>query len=293
MKVVRKAALPPGWYPQSGEEVARFLEKHAPSPGKDAAVRPARAAVAPHAGWRYSGAIAWSAVCSLRGGEEPPDTVAVIGGHLGPGIQPRFAVEESCMTPLGEMEFDRELRGVLYRDCGGTADLGRDNTVEVLVPMVKYAFPKAKLLWARFPNDISAYAAGGAIARAAAYLRRRVVMLASTDLTHYGDNYGFSPRGRGEAALRWVTGVNDFRFIDAVFSGDPHEILARAGTEYSACSPGAVLAALGFCAAGSPADAPVIPKARLLQYGTSADADAGYGGDISGSFVGYAAIAWE
>jgi AmmeMemoRadiSam system protein B len=197
------------------------------------------------------------------------------------------------MTPLGEMEFDRELRGVLYRDCGGTADVSQDNSVEVLVPMVKYAFPKARLLWARFPGDISAYAAGGALARAAAYLGRRVVILASTDLTHYGDNYGFAPKGRGEAALRWVTGVNDFRFIDAVFSGDPHEILARAGTEYSACSSGAVLAALGFCAAGGPVNAPQVLRARLLAYGTSADADTGYGGYIPGSFVGYAAIAWE
>jgi AmmeMemoRadiSam system protein B len=290
MKLIRSAELPPGWYPQSAEEIEQRLAEYTPPGGEKVNIIPVRAALAPHAGWFYSGAIAWCAVCSLRGDKEP-DTVAVIGGHLPPGAQPRFAVEESFMTPLGEMDFDSELRDAFYRECGGMADVSRDNTVEVLVPMVKFAFPRSRLLWARFPGDISAFAAGGALARAASRLGRHVVLLASSDLTHYGDNYGFSPKGKGEAALRWVAEVNDFRFIDAVFSGDPHEVLARAEKEYSACSPGAVLGAMGFCTANSPAGAPAALKVRFLKYGTSADVHPERG--VPDSFVGYAALAWE
>ena len=44
----------------------------------------------------------------------------------------------------------------------------------------------------------------------------RAVVVASTDLTHYGPNYEFEPMGTGEEALRWVSEVNDPDFIRAV-----------------------------------------------------------------------------
>jgi AmmeMemoRadiSam system protein B len=115
-------------------------------------------------------------------------------------------------------------------------------------------------------------------------------MAGSTDLTHYGPSYDFCPKGRGKAAIEWVKNVNDRRFIEAVTSGVPEDvILERAVTENSACSAGAVLCAAGFASetrvAGSVTS---LPPAKLLAYSTSAD--------VSGtstnadSFVGYAAI---
>ena len=251
--------------------------------GAEGAVSPFRphggagqAAVAPHAGWYYSGALAARAVSSLVGTN--PAVVAVIGGHLPAGARPLFAMEDAVLTPFGEMDIDVELRDLLYGELSGGEDRRADNTVEVLLPMVRCLFPEAKLLWARFPADMSAFEGGAALAAAAASLGRRTVLLASTDLTHYGDAYGFCPRGRGQAALDWVKTVNDRRFIEAVIDGDPKKVLARAGAEKSACSAGAVLAALGF-----------VPRlaAKLLAYRTSAD----LAGEIPGSFVGYAALA--
>jgi AmmeMemoRadiSam system protein B len=189
------------------------------------------------------------------------------------------------------MEIDRELRGVLCSALEGSwaADRYRDNTVEVLVPMVRFFFPQARLLALRLPADFSSYETGKALAEAAKALGRKLAVLGSTDLTHYGRNYGLNPRGGGQRALAWVREVNDRRFIEAVLSGDAGAVLSRAEGELSACSAGAVLGALGFVQAPDRAQVPSNPAPELLAYGTSADVDE----EVPDSFVGYAAIGWK
>jgi AmmeMemoRadiSam system protein B len=285
---LRRSSLPFGWYPRDPEKIAAFLGK-ARGTGTDA-----RAALAPHAGWYYSGAIAAQAVSALGAGSPAEKswmgTVAVIGGHLPGGMPPLFAVEAEAETPLGNIKLDGELRNLLSKELNGSSDKYADNTVEVLLPMVKFFFPQARLLWVRFPAEISSLEAGKSLARCAKSLGREIKVLGSTDLTHYGPNYGFSPRGSGQQALDWVTTVNDRRFIEAALEGNPGAVLARAKGEKSACSAGAALGCLGFAsetAAGAAAGG-----AGLLAYGTSADITLAEGGEIPDSFVGYAAIAW-
>jgi AmmeMemoRadiSam system protein B len=271
------------------------------------------AAVSPHAGWYYSGAIAAAAFASLDGGAE---TVAILGGHLAAPSPVLTFTEDAFAGPLGPMEIDGELRDALcstLERAGGLSwapDLYRDNTVEVLIPMARYFFPRARLLALRLPADPASYETGRLLAETARALKRRLVVVGSTDLTHYGRNYGFSPRGRGAGALAFVREVNDRRFIDAVLSGDPRTVLSRAEGELSACSAGAVLGVLGFVQHKS-RDTTLrggiqdrghgtVPDrdrnsgpaaAELLAYGTSADRD--NTGEIPDSFVGYAAVGWK
>jgi AmmeMemoRadiSam system protein B len=268
---LRESLLPAGWYPRNPGEISRFLSEWS------AAQSTARAAVAPHAGWRYSGKIAARAVSSL---DRNIDTIVVIGGHLPAGNAPLFALEDAVSTPPGSMAINAALRSILYKELDGKEDLFPDNTVEVLLPMAHFFLPDASLLWLRLPAELASFDAGKAIAAAADNLGCIAAVLASTDLTHYGPNYRFTPQGVGPEALRWMREVNDRHFIDAVESGDPAAVLERAETDYSSCSAGAVLGAMGFAAAQN------LGPARLLEYGTSA----GEGEDIPNSFVGYAAI---
>jgi AmmeMemoRadiSam system protein B len=242
---------------------------------------PLAAAVVPHAGWYYSGKIAAAAVSAL---DRDAETVVVLGGHLPGGMPPLFAEEEGVRTPLGPMYIDAGLRGVLRKELGGRPDRYQDNTVEVLLPMIRFFFPQAQLLWLRLPAELASFEAGKCIAGAGKALGRKLVVLGSTDLTHYGDNYGFSPRGRGKKALQWVREVNDRAFIDAVEEGVPEKILDRAERDRSSCSAGAVLGALAYARAVNAA------PARLLAYGTSADIADTPGDEVPGSFVGYGAF---
>ena len=270
---LRESCLPAGWYPRNPGEISRFLAEW------DAANGAARAAIAPHAGWYYSGKIAAQAVSSL---DRKIDTLVVIGGHLPAGYPALFAMEDAVSTPLGAMPLNAALRAVLYKELGGKEDRFPDNTVEVLLPMARFFFSDASLLWLRLPAELSSFDAGKAIATAGK-AAGTIAVLASTDLTHYGPNYHFTPHGIGPEALRWMREVNDRQFIDAVESGDPAAVLERTETDSSSCSAGAVLGAMGFAAAQN------LGPARLLQYGTSA----GEGEEIPDSFVGYAAIVSE
>jgi len=273
---IRDYSLPAGWFPRDSASVSAFLSEF------KNLKKESRAAVSPHAGWYYSGRVAARAAASLRADAR---TIVVIGGHLRAGSPPLFAMEDAVKTPFGSIPVDKELRLALVDKLSGKEDRYRDNTIEVLLPMVHYFFPDAELIWLRLAADEKSYEAGKIISRAAKELNRVVNVLASTDLTHYGANYGFSPMGGGKAALKWTREVNDAAFINAVVSGDEAQTLRRADEENSSCSAGAVLGAMGFAKAEN------LGNARLLEYATSADA--GTDGAIPDSFVGYAALAWD
>jgi AmmeMemoRadiSam system protein B len=273
---LRRPSLPPGWYPSGAEEIKQFLGRF-DRPGG------ALAAIAPHAGWYYSGSLAALAISSLDPGAE---TVVVAGGHLPTDYPVLIAREDAAAVPLGIIEMDAEFRDILQEELRCETDSFRDNTVEVQLPMVKYFFPDARLVWLRLPPRSSSLEAGNIIACAAARLGRKTVLLGSTDLTHYGDNYGYAPHGRGRKALDWVRNVNDAAFIKAVLEDRPEDALAHAAAMFSACSAGAALACMGF------ARETQAGPAGLLAYSTSADVGPADGGEVPDSFVGYAAINW-
>jgi AmmeMemoRadiSam system protein B len=266
---LRESSLPAGWYPRDPDEISRFLS------GMDRGS--AIAAIAPHAGWRFSGKIAANAASSLDANIE---TLVIIGGHLPAGYPVLFAMEDAVSTPLGPMPINAALRDTLIKELDGHEDNFHDNTVEVLLPMARYFFPSASLLWLRLPAEKSSFDAGKTIASAAGKLGCKLAVLGSTDLTHYGPNYGYTPQGTGSVALKWMKDTNDRRFIDAVLCGDTSAVLEKAEKERSSCSAGAVLGTMGFASARDAG------SARLIVYGTSADAMK------ADSFVGYAAIAF-
>jgi AmmeMemoRadiSam system protein B len=119
------------------------------------------------------------------------------------------------------------------------------------------------------------------VASAADALRRRVGVVGSTDLTHYGPNYGFVPKGAGAEAERWVRDVNDRRFIDALVSMDERAARDHAVREHSACSAGGAIAAMAFAREQG------ATRGDLVAYRTSREVH------LSDSFVGYAAVLYR
>ena len=292
--ILREPCLPPGWYPRGKDQIAEFLEPFSvknrtqSQTGQEASGY--TAGIAPHAGWYYSG---FTAAMAVSGLDKRAETIAVIGGHLPGGSPILVAGEDGVKTPFGILKIDGELREEFKKQIPSglnsvRPDRYQDNTVEVLLPMVRYFFPESGLLWLRFPSDLSSHEAGKILAETAGSLNRRIAVIGSTDLTHYGSNYGFSPKGRGRAALEWVKNTNDAAFISAVLDGKAPQILKRAEEDFSSCSAGAVLGALGF--ASTMAEARGRPSVRrLLDYRTSAGDDP----EPPDSFVGYASIVFS
>ena len=235
----------------------------------------APAGVAPHAGWAFSGAIAALVIASL---DREAETVVVVGGHLGRADRVLAAREDGYETPLGLIAADTELLGAIEAESPLQSDDQPDNTVEVQLPMVRHFFPRARALALRAPPRVDSYELGKLIARSALLLGRRVAVLGSTDLTHYGPNYGLTPRGTGRRALQWVRDENDARIIRAMEAMDPVAVVAAAAEGRCACSAGGAVAAMGFGAARS------ATTGVLLRYATSHDVHP------DESFVGYAGL---
>ena len=106
----------------------------------------------------------------------------------------------------------------------------------------------------------------------------RLMVVGSTDLTHYGPNYGFTNMGRGEAAVEWVKGENDRRLVERILEMDPHGIIEEALKNQNACCSGAVASAVAAALRMGAVDA------EELFYSTSYDTMP------SDSFVGYVGV---
>jgi hypothetical protein len=272
----RRRTLPPGWYPDTPAETRAAIKEYLDElPATD--VKEAAAVVAPHAGWEFSGRTALEAIRCLPSDLE---TVVVVGGHLSPSDPVMVAGEDELETPLGNISSDGDLLFALRKILPLQTDRQADNTVEIQLPFVKYLLPRARALYLRAPPSLEAIRLGQAVASAARALSRKTAVLGSTDLTHYGANYGFTPAGKGERALSWVREVNDREFIDRLLAMDAEGALDHAEESRSACSAGGAVAALAFGRSRG------VKQGTLIRYMTSSDV---YPGE---SFVGYAGIAF-
>lgn len=276
MSLIRKRMLPQGWYPKSASAVEERLQSWA---GIESGVKEdAVSCIVPHAGWGFSGELAFAA---LRRLVQPLDTIAVIGGHLPARPSLLITKADRFETPLGYLESDTRMLRRLCDEMEYREDTGPDNTVEVQLPLIKYLFPDVQVVAVRISPTAEAAALGKRVHELAGELGRRMAVVGSTDLTHYGPAYGFSPAGTGEKAVNWVREENDKEFIDLSLSMDAAGAVNHANTHHSACSAGAAAAAISFAGEAGAA------KGHLIGHRLSSDIAA------ADSFVGYGAIVFS
>lgn len=277
----RNRALPRGWYPADKKECQREIESFLEGWSSSVSLPTVRGGIVPHAGWYFSGRLAVR-VFHLLKAKAKPDLIVLFGGHLGPTDPPRMVMESSWETPFGEMEMDSEFARSLLKhiEVKTESPASGDNTMEIQVPAIKYFFPETKLLAIRSPSSPKAETLGQEVARLAKEKGVAVLAIGSTDLTHYGPNYGFVSKGVGLSALKWVKEENDRGFIDYALKMDEEGLLNHALKHHSACSAGAAASAITTCKAMG------AEKGTLIDYYTSYDIMP------DDSFVGYAGIVY-
>lgn len=276
----RKRILPRGWYPVDAKDCRREIESYVE--GWSPSLLPSSSGfggILPHAGWYFSGKLAARVFYSLKL-KSKVEAVVLYGGHLSAEDAPRIVTEEACETPLGDIEIHGTLVNALMKstDMRKESPASGDNTIEVQLAMVKYFFPGAKLVGIRSPLSMKAEQLGKEVAGIAKKEGISILAIGSTDLTHYGPNYGFLKKGVGPASVEWVKKENDKGFIERALKMDAEGLLRHAMENDSACSAGAAISAMTTCKAlGS-------EKGVLLEYYTSYDIMP------DDSFVGYAGI---
>jgi AmmeMemoRadiSam system protein B len=282
---IRKSDFSGSWYPAGESECRDLIEEFVNTSGPCPPAEKERVGgIVPHAGWYFSGKIACNVVKCLKDGLKP-DTIIVFGRHLHPASKNYIMKEGEWSTPLGVLEIDQELGEKLVEEFPFTIETAsryeQDNTVELQLPFIKYFFPKAKILPVGVPPAVASLRIGERAAEISQSTGRKVMVLGSTDLTHYGYNYGYAPKGVGKTAVDWVKGNNDKRLVDLILKMDAEGVIHESLKNRNACCSGAVATAI---AAAKKLGA---SRGEKLLYATSYDVMP------DSSFVGYVGVVFS
>ncbi len=226
--------------------------------------------VSPHAGYEYSGPVVGALVSRIKF----KDTFIIMGpNHTGRGKAFSIMTEGVWQTPLGDVEIDSELAKrilglsrYLKEDQAAHLD---EHSIEVQLPFLQYFKPDVKFVPIVFSfgtGDIY-QEIGREIARAVKELKREVVIMTSSDMTHY----------ESQESAQW----KDAQAIEAIVELNEEKLLQRVQTlNITMCG---YAPAVSLISAARELGA---TRAELVKYQTSGDTT----GDYS-SVVGYAGIA--
>jgi MEMO1 family protein len=269
---IRPSSIAGQWYDGNPESLSRSVDKFLDQAKNPVLEGDIIGVIAPHAGHRYSGAVAGYAFATLRG--QTFDMVAVISPMHHPYSQPLITTaHEAYATPLGTILVDHEalteLDVVLKSELNfGLSAIAFDpeHSLEIELPFLQRAITgKWNLLpvMVRAQDPFVSEGLGKALAKV--LHGRKSILVASTDLSHFYDQ---------ETALSF-----DRVMLHEIESFSPEGIFAaeRTGKGF-ACGHAAVAAVL-WAARDLGAN-----TVKILHHATSGDVT----GDYS-SVVGYGA----
>lgn len=248
---VRTASKAGTWYSANPESLAREIDGYLNMAGAVSGEIPV-AALVPHAGLAFSGPTAARVYAQIAATCPSVSCFVVFGAvHTMRLDRPAVWARGAWETPLGEIAVDEELAARLIDSGAAVADdrphIG-DNAIELQTPFLKHCFPQAKIVPVASPPASTSLETGVKLAEIIEDATNPVVVLGSTDLTHYGTGYGFSPSGEGHAAHEWSK-QNDRRLLDRVTAMDAESVLPIAAQDRSACGAGAVAATVAYARA--------------------------------------------
>ena len=231
--------------------------------------QPVVGAVAPHAGYMYSGRVAAAVYARIQ----PPATLVILGpNHTGMGVQAAIMTEGAWATPLGEVGIDRALARAIAEASPTLAEdpLAHldEHSVEVQLPFIQVLMPGAQFVPICLMSQSLGVCrdVGHAVAEGVRQTGRPAVIVASTDMSHY------VPQEVAERKDRQAIAAVEALDAEGLFAVVRRERISMCGFHPTAA---ALVAARELGATAG----------HLVQYATS--------GEVSGDFqqvVGYAGL---
>ncbi|MFY9637345.1 MAG: AmmeMemoRadiSam system protein B [Methanobacterium sp.] len=279
--MIRKPAVAGLFYELDPDSLRKQIEwcfKHRLGPGNIPVMgskRDIKGVIAPHAGYIYSGPVAAHTYHEIAEDGFPETFIILCPNHTGMGSGVSAMKEGSWETPLGLADIDAEFADLMIKnariiDSNADAHL-REHSAEVQLPFLQYLNPDFKFVpVTMWMQDIeTSTEIGSSIYKTASELGRDVVVIASTDFTHY------QPQN--------VAQTQDMKVIDAIKAMDENLMINRvAQLNVTMCGYGPVAATM---VATKKMGA---TNCEILKYATSGDAT----GDKS-SVVAYASAVFK
>ena len=214
------------WYPGSEREIRALAEKwEAKMAGEKSSAdvtESPNVIVMPHAGWAYSGEIAWRAARLVR--DAKYSRVVILAPSHRAWIENRLVAPEAeaVSTPFGKIAIDRDWldRLALMAPVARNDRIhAAEHSAQIEYPLLQLAlgsgFSIVPLVMGTFGADQMAMCA-----RALAQLMdARTLLVVSTDFTHYGDDFSYAPYG--------TSGREDVRAKAAAVDGEAFSFMAK------------------------------------------------------------------
>lgn len=269
---LHRSRIAGSWYPGNPEVLTRAVQdllERAPAPP---ALPHLVALVSPHAGLVYSGPVAAAGYRLLA--RFPFDTAVLVGpSHFVAFSGAAVWASGAFDTPLGRLEVDEETAAAILAHDRRLQFLREphepEHSLEMQLPFLQVLAPEIAIVPILMGEQSRAEVetVAGAIAAAAANSPRRILLIASSDLSHYRPAE-IAARLDGQVVER-VEGFEPDRLMDLLEQSHEH-----------ACGGGPMVAVL------KAARALGADEARVLRYGDS--------GDVTGdktAVVGYLSAA--
>lgn len=264
---VRDAAVAGQFYPGNAGAIEKAVRDQLA--GAESVVENAIGVMAPHAGYMYSGAVAGAVYGSVK----VPGKLVVLGpNHTGIGSRASVMAKGRWRMPLGDVPIDEDLAREML---AGSQVLSEDATahvfehsIEVQLPFLQYLHPGITFVpISLMVNDAASCSdIGAAVAAAISRRRDRVLIVASSDMSHY--------ERQNEAERK------DMMALEKVLELDPDGLLETVDENSISMCGVAPTAAMLYAARELGAS-----RGTLIKYQTSGDVT----GDIN-QVVGYAGV---
>ena len=278
--MIRKPAVAGLFYELDPDSLRKQIEwcfKHKLGPGSIPGMgneRNIKGVIAPHAGYIYSGPVAAHTYHEIAEDGFPETFVILCPNHTGMGSGVS-TIKGSWETPLGLVDIDDEFADLMIENAGiiesNPAAHIKEHSAEVQLPFLQYLNPDFQFvpvtMWMQ--DMETAAEIGNSIQKTASELERDIVVIASTDFTHY--------KPQKEAYIQ------DMQVIDSIKAMDEKLMMERVSQlNVTMCGYGPVAATMiavkkmgaTYC--------------ELLKYATSGDTT----GDNS-SVVAYASAVFR
>ncbi|MAG50470.1 AmmeMemoRadiSam system protein B [archaeon] len=242
--------------------------------------------ISPHAGYKFSGPCqAWSykEIAESR----MPETYVILGpNHTGLGSNFSMYYEANWETPFGIVKVDDLLGRSLLKKCrflqnDVMAHL-HEHSIEVQLPFLQYV-NKDSLKDLKFlPISISNFSIENCkkLAEAIVESNKNINIIVSSDFTHYGENYKYTPFTYNKKENLYELDNEAMDFIKNLDSEGFFNFVEKKKT--TICGVGPIIVAIEACKLLG------AKKARLLHYYTSGDVTDDYN-----NAVGYGGLVFE
>ena len=213
--------------------------------------------IVPHAGYLYSGPCAahcYNAVAEAK----RPDLFIILGlSHS--GFNSCLSMED-WQTPLGTAKIDKDFGKALIENGIPQDEMAHANehSIEVQLPFLQFVLKDFKFIPILVSDDFARISE--IISKTMEQTKKKVIIIASSDFTHYGADYGYVPFTENIKENMYELDAGAIEEIKKISSKEFLNYTKKTGA--TICGKYAI-AALLDCLKSS--------KAELLKYYTSAD----------------------